>query len=162
MAKPTPESQANTGLTWPFVPAVRNGRVAATTGTWPPIPWMVVVVGGRVDVVGTNREVEDPAIVVVTAPGLVVELPGWVVPVVFVVDDTGTEDAVVRGVVINVVLWGVVVIEICAGRSTLAPAPADGTVSATPKAPAPAKKALAAMTPIRLVTGPVCRTAAGS
>ena len=120
---------------------------------------MVVVVGGRVVVVGLGNLVVGEPSRVVEAPatvGLVVELPGWVVPVVLVVEETGTELAVVRGVVTKVVLWCTVVIVICAGRAGLALA--EGTVRATPKAPAPAKNALAAMYPIRLVTGPVWRT----
>ena len=108
MAKPIPESQAKTGLTCPFVPAVRSGRVAGATGTRPPIPWMVVVVGGSVVVVGTNRVVAEPGSVVapvarVVETGLVVEPPGRVVRVGLVVDDPGT-DAVVRGVLNTVVL----------------------------------------------------------
>ena len=116
---------------------------------------MVVVVVGIV-VVDTNRVPAGPTKVVppllnVDATDNVVGVPGLVVPVTLV-DDTGTELAVDLGVVTSVVLWGTVVREICAGAP--ASAPAHGTASITPNAPAAMRRALDATTPIRLVTRP--------
>ena len=118
---------------------------------------MVVVVGGRVVVVGPrNFEMGEPGMVVTPGPGLVVELPGRVVPVALVVDECGSELGVDRGVVIKLVLCGTVVMEICDGRSGLALA--EGMASAIPNAPAPVRNALTATERIRLVTAPVWRT----
>jgi hypothetical protein len=156
-ARPIPESQTNTGLTCPFVPAVCRGRVAATTGTRPLIPWMVVVVAGMVVVDAVKRVTPGPSVVAPTgsvdATERVVGVPGRVVPVTLV-DETGTD--VDRGRVTSVVRWGTVVREIWDGAPALAPA--QGTARNIPNAPAPMRNARAATTIIRLVTIPVWRT----
>jgi hypothetical protein len=61
MANPIPDSQANTGFTWPLLPVVWSGTVAGALGSRPPIAAIVVVGAGAGAVVGGTETVWSDA-----------------------------------------------------------------------------------------------------